>query len=282
MPHEIEKLAVVYLAGPRGWVDRANGKDWPRLDCLEASLKLLAKFAPPFPVVIFHEDLLDEDKRRLEKAVGRAIRYEPISFKGLESEYEGTNSYGGRVSSYNYRMMCRFFCGVMQSHPALSPFSHYLRLDDDSYLLRPVPEDAVERIFLSDYTYIGTCNDPRPDIKAAALQFLAARGIPSSPPKEQDVPYNNYHTASLRLWKNPIVSGFMSTAQQECLRNSWNDAPVHLELIRQFCPALGYVVHREKEVSYRHNQDCQHNGLPHTDYCNDGTGGSFPWGHPVI
>jgi hypothetical protein len=40
-------------------------------------------------------------------------------------------------ASKGYMMMCRFFSGIVQKHPELQKYSHYIRLDDDSYLTDP-------------------------------------------------------------------------------------------------------------------------------------------------
>mgnify|MGYP001997818112 CR=1 FL=1 len=36
-----------------------------------------------------------------------------------------------------YLMMCRFFSGEMQKHPALQKYDGYIRFDDDSFLIEP-------------------------------------------------------------------------------------------------------------------------------------------------
>ena len=249
--------------------------------CLVASMKLLRMFAPPFPVIVFHEDLDTGAMATLDAALGREIRYEPVDFSGHEATYVSGTQYGCRVDSYGYRMMCRFFCGVMQSHPALDDATHYLRLDDDSYLLDTIPDAALERMTAFDYTYLGACDDERPDIHSCAAEFLGSKGLPGGNLKGPSVPYNNYHTSSLRIWRDPVVREFMKIAQVKCLTDCWNDAPVHRELLRQFCPPLGYSVHVETEVMYRHNQHCCHKG-PHNALCRDGTGGEFSWGPPVL
>ena len=277
MPHPV----VTYLAAPRAWEFTIAGRQITKYECLVASLKLLGRFAPPWPVVVFHEDLGDADKRELDAALGREIRHEPVDFSGHEAEHVAGGPYGGRVDTYGYRMMCRFFCGVMQAHPALADATHYLRMDDDSYLLDTIPDAAIERMTSFDYTWLAGCDDERPDIRDFATGFLASKGLTVTAPPAPRVPYNNYHTASLRLWRDPVVAEFMSLAQDKCLTDCWNDAPVHRELLRQFIPALGYTTHFETEVMYRHNQHCCHK-RPHNDLCKDGTAGQYQWGPPIL
>lgn len=281
MSFEAKNLAVVYLAGPREWDHSVGSKTWSKLECLHASLTLLRRFAPPFPVIVFHEDLLPTDMTWLEEAGGAGVDFQRVSFSGHEGVYVNAARYGDRVDSYGYRMMCRFFCGVMQNHPALAGFDRYMRMDDDSYLLAPLSDQVIAGIMGHDYTYASMCDDPRPDIGDAAREFAAGHGLVVPPHPKARVPYNNYHTSSLRLWHNPLVQEFMSHAGERCLTDCWNDAPVHKELIEVFCPSLGFSVHYEKNLPYRHNQHCCHPG-PHTTLCRDGTPGPYYWGPPEL
>ncbi len=270
-------LAVVYLCSPRaaGWMD------WARLDCLAASLKLLRLHAPPWPVIIFHEDYTDEDKKRLTDIAGD-ITFEKIDLSGQE-EFHINHRPDNRVGTYGYNMMCRFFAGQMQAHPALQKYSHYMRLDDDSYLMSPLTPNIVEKIMSSDYTYRCLYQEKHQDCWNAALAFMGQDGLPKTLRYyNMNSPYNNYHTSSLAMWRHPLVKKFLAQieAEHRHVRDGWTDTAVQSAIIWLLGPALGFKIHTETGFDYRHNLHCSHTG-PHGKYCTDHIGGKLSWGPPA-
>ncbi len=267
-------LIVVYLASPRAW----GWMKWSRLDCLCASVALLKKFAPPLPVVVFHEDYTGEDKDRL-RAILPEIQFEPVDFSTHQAQFNSLRP--ERVGTYGYAMMCRFFSGIMQAHPAVAGYTHYLRLDDDSYIVAPVSPAAMARMQSHDYTYNSLFSDPHPSQVAYTNKFMAENGLTSPGGYNNHSPYTNYHASSLALWRHPVVQRFMEDQQHGCLAHGWNDASVAAMLVFYLCPALGLTVNFELDFSYRHNIQCVHRG-PHTPYCTDGLGQQYSWGPPVL
>jgi len=268
-------LIVTYLASPRtsGWMK------WSRLDCLCASISLLRKFAPPLPLIVFHEDYTEEDKGKL-LAVAPDIRFELVDFSTHRNQFVSHRP-AERVGSYGYAMMCRFFSGIMQAHPALTNYSHYMRLDDDSYIVGPVTPAALARMQSHDYTYNSLFSDPHPSQVDYTVKFMAERGLKSSAGYQRQSPYTNFHASSLALWRHPVVQQFLPDQQQGCLEHGWQDASVAAMLVFYLCPALGLTVNFESDFSYRHNIQCVHRG-PHSRYCTDGLGQQYSWGPPVL
>lgn len=259
--------AIVYLASPREW----GWLKWSRLDCMEASLKLVRKFLGQYPIYVFHEDLNSDDKVRLSKVY--PIFFIPVDFSTHKHLYKpGYRS--ERVGSYGYGMMCRFFSGVMQEHPALSGHTHYIRLDDDSYIMSSMKE-VVPKILDHDYTYRCTFEDHSPDFWPHVFKFMDSEGLPIQGSRKDlhAVPYTNYHTASLRLWKHPVVQRFTQSIENcnGAITKGWDDALVQGAIARFLCPALGFRVRIEDGFCYRHNQHCSHrNGVGHGELCKDG------------
>ncbi len=277
----MKSLVVVYLASPRaeGWLE------WHRLECLFASLVLLHQMQP-LPVIIFHEDYTEADMKMLRTAVdhhGNDITFEQVDFRGHEDAYVDRRP-GERVGTYGYTMMCRFFSGVMQRHPLVRPYSHYMRLDDDSYIVGRVEDSVVERLQSFDYSYSSTFCDPYPDLWDFAVRFMAGEGLKPACDYSEKVPYTNFHVASLRLWRHPVVERFVDALEAErgCVKYRWDDAMTNAVIAFAIAPALGLTVNLEREFPYRHNQQCVHKG-PHTPYCVDGRTPPpvFHWGPPA-
>jgi hypothetical protein len=275
-------LVAVYLASPSATTANVQGRTWSRLDCLCASVSLLKKFAPPLPVIVFHEDYTDNDKDRL-RAILSDIRFEQIDFSTHKQHFVSQRP-KERVGTYGYYMMCRFFSGVVQSHPALAEFTHYMRLDDDSYIIDTVPLSTLNRMQRHDYSYNSTFYDPHLPLWTYACEFMAINKISPAIGYSDQVPYNNYHAASLALWNHPIARKFIDGIEHRhgCISNGWTDSSIQSVLALAIGPSIGMSVNFEPEFPYRHNQQCIHHG-PHTCYCVDGTTLSpYHWGPPVI
>ncbi len=272
------EMVVVYLASPRA----AGWRCWTRLDCLSASLKLLRLHAPPWPVVVFHEDYEEEDKQRLRAIAGENISFEKIDFTGLEASHINRRP-DNRVGTYGYCIMCRFFAGQLQKHPAVQAYSHYMRLDDDSYLLNPVSLANVEKMKTADYTYRSVYHEDYKPAWNFALEFMKKEGL-TAPQRAYDgaSPYNNFHVSSLALWCQPLVQRFVESIDKENMftRNGWTDTAVHSAILYLLGPTLGLKVCSNCDFMYRHNQHCVHSE-PHNQYCKDRFGGEYNWGPPA-
>jgi len=280
-------LVVVYLAAPREW----SWLKWSRLDCLKASLKLLKQFGGGWPVIIFNEDFTDKDEEELQE-IYRPIKFERVDFSTHKDRYK-PGYRDARVGTYGYGMMCRFFSGVMQAHPSLQGFTHYMRLDDDSYFMSPLTGGIIQRIAENDYTYRCTFEDYVPSFNQFTEEFMQARGFKFLWPRIDAVrtaPYTNYHTSSLKLWRHPVIKQFTDEIEQRdgAITMGWDDAIVQGMIATVICPVLGLKVHVERDFCYRHNQHCSHReGHGHTDLCRDGNdahhGGdiNYNWGPPV-
>ena len=272
-------LVAVYLASPRieGWMK------WTRLDCLCASVALLKKFAPPMPIIVFHEDYTDEDKVRL-LTIQPDTKFELVDFS-THLKHFVSNRPGVRTGTYGYYMMCRFFSGVMQAHPALSGYTHYLRLDDDSYIVAPISDTTMGRLQSHDYTFNGYSQEPHIPLWGYTLSFLAAENLHAPPVNySENVPYTNFHVSSLALWKHPVIKRYTDGIEKQhgCVKLGWYDASIHSQIAFMLCPALGLSVNIEKEFHYRHNIQCCHGGIPHNQYCHDGLGNQYSWGPPPL
>jgi hypothetical protein len=258
---------IVYLASPRSFMTGANRTGHLRYDVLRASLLITRRVFPNTDIIVFHEDYTDEDIRKLPAG----IVFEKIDFSGFESIYNRT-----LPSSRGYLMMCRFFSGVMQSHPRLQRYTHYIRLDDDSYFLEPyITGDLVESLCSHDYVfralfheaksqqslYEFTMNFLRPKLSFLQLSRLkktlvSRKFLTDSGMYTGLAPYNNFHISSLRLWKHPLVRGYINAIEASggIFRNGWLDANIHAMIVYIFpyvIPDLSVMPC--STFGYRHN-----------------------------
>jgi hypothetical protein len=182
-----------------------------------------------------------------------------------------------------YVLMCRFFSGQLQRHPALQGYSHYMRLDDDSFFQAPwITPEHVDSLLVHDYVYRSLFYDLKDHqglfdwtlafLKDAGygkdipilLRWLTSKGVLRDGQYTGLAPYNNFHLASLRMWSHPLVSAYVDRLEADhgCLKYGWLDANIHAMLIWCLAPLLGFGVYEDSSFGYRHNKHVSHLGSP--------------------
>lgn len=255
---------IVYLASPR---DHRVVLDKPlmlRHDLLKASMELARRAFPDTDIYVFHEDYTVEDKAQLP----HAKEFIQVDFDTNTDVYVNL-----RNRPKGYMMMCRFFSGVMQKHPILQKYTHYMRLDDDSYFLKPYPDAIDVAQFLSnDYTYRSILPDKgNVGLFDYTVEFLVKNGIPKHVIYQAIkrvnglldhkgeytgiAPYNNYHVSSLKLWNHPLVSAYIDSLEKDkcILTRGWMDANIHAMIIFLIAPVANLKIAESTRFGYRHN-----------------------------
>lgn len=275
-------FCIIYLASPRRFHIYDDPTQITRIELLQQSLTITRKLFPTTDILVFHEDYIEEDK--LE-----GIKYIQIDFTGHE-EYLNKNL----RRPYGYLMMCRFFSGVVQSHPDLQKYTHYMRLDDDSFFLEPyLNESNVHELLKQDYAYRSLFMDSQDQesLYQSTLTFLKNEGYAHTiPTLEKELvkkhflkdgkytglaPYNNFHIASQRLWQNPLVQRYIQHIENEkgILRYGWMDANIHAMIIYVLALYCGMKIHHVSWFGYRHNRHVSRFDSSAVDYVD-----SLPFG----
>ena len=237
-------ICIVYLASPRSFT---YGKH-RRIDVLHRSISIVKKTLS-FDILVFHEDYTEDDIARFPSDVS----FIKIDFKGHESKHTYTKH------RYGYLMMCRFFSGILQSHEALQCYSHYMRLDDDSFFMNPLITNEKLLSFLNyDYVYRTTFTEEGHDqtaLRQFTKNFLLNKNLSTADLRIGFAPYNNFHVSSLSLWKHPLVLEFINAIEQSngCLANGFLDANIHAEIIWVLARHLNIKVKNDYTFGYRHN-----------------------------
>jgi hypothetical protein len=247
-----------------------------RYDVLQASLSITRKALPNTDIIVFHEDYTDENMRGLPSG----IVFEKVDFSGFESIYNAS-----LPTSRGYLMMCRFFSGVLQRHPLLQKYTHYMRLDDDSYFLEPyITETLVNSMLSSDYVFRAVFYESKSQqslydftmkyvsrftnsIRMLQIKrLLVSRNFLNDSGMYTGIaPYNNFHVSSLRLWTHPKVRQYIEAIEASggIFSNGWLDANIHAMVIYIFpylIPELS--VTSCSTFGYRHNHHvCAIGGL---------------------
>jgi hypothetical protein len=241
------KLCIVYLASPRDkmYIREDTGYSITRLESLNKSIKITRSIFPDVDIIVFHEDLLYTD-------LPHYVKLEKVNFSGLEHHYTKCKH------SYGYLMMCRFFTGVMQAHPVVQKYTHYMRLDDDSFFINPFGSILTNDILDNDYCYRtifteeGSCQTRIYDF---TKNFILERGLQFNEFDKQKAPYNNFHISSLSLWRHPLVREYINALEtdQLILRDDILDANIHACIIWGILPNTTLKSKEINTFGYRHN-----------------------------
>jgi hypothetical protein len=257
-------FCIVYLASPREfhYVGRL------RIDMLRLSMTRTKQLFPDTDIFVFHEDYTESDKESLPPVK----EYIQVDFSGEDEHYNPeTNRRKG------YLMMCRFFCGPLQSYPQLQNYTHYIRLDDDSLFLEPfVTPKRIEELSSYDYIYRTLYNEqpciPTQTIWDFTLEFLRKqkvqewdielmkktldqRYLMKDGTWANNVPYNNFHFSSLALWRHPLVKKYIDAIEAEkgVLKYGWFDASIHAMVALVLPWFTRAKVGCDSTWGYRHN-----------------------------
>lgn len=249
---------IVYLASPRAF---------GRHEVLKASLRITKKCFPTTDIYVFHEDYTDEDFADLPP-IREAIQVDFSGFDGVHNPAVGRKG---------YLMMCRFFSGILQSMPQLQSYSHYMRLDDDSFFLDPyITESRVQtKMLTQDYVFRSVFHELKPQqgLYDFTMEFLTRNGVNPTQLLRIETslflqrfvtrdgkytglaPYNNFHVSSLRIWKHPMVVRYLQEIESYggILRHGWLDANIHAMIVFVFPHVIPIRVLNDIWFGYRHN-----------------------------
>jgi hypothetical protein len=237
-------ICIVYLASPRN----LKYSNYLRFDVLHKSISIVKKVLP-FDIIVFHEDYTQEDIDRFPND----IQFVQIDFKGYESQHSYTKR------RYGYLMMCRFFCGILQSHPCLQSYTHYMRLDDDSFLMHPlITKEKVLSYLKYDYVYRTTFYEEGHDqtpLHTFTKHFLERSNLKAKKISIGYAPYNNFHISSLSLWRHPLIKDYLNSIENYngYLGHGFLDANIHAQIIWVLASHANLKIHTDFTFGYRHN-----------------------------
>jgi hypothetical protein len=271
------RCCIVYLASPTAARIRPGVDDRRRYDVLKFSLARTRMHLPTLPILVFHEDYTPEDIDGLAFAGAVFVK---VDFSGHDDVYRPIHA------SKGYMMMCRFFSGGLQAHPALEPYTHFIRLDDDSYFTEPyLTETRIASYADRDYVYRSVFFESKPQqsLFDFTLQFLKRRGLAHfrlpallatlhregvlrGSSYTGKAPYNNFHCASRRLWAHPLIAEYLREIERVhgCLQHGWLDANIHAMIIWVLARQVSSLrIGEDTAFGYRHNVHISHPGTVH-------------------
>ena len=226
------------------------------LDSLNRSLAQLFRLrsSHPRPVVIFHEgDLIDDNtQNNLALTLGTSM---PLAFERIDF---ASNSLRPAPVSHRYSRkyldMCRFFTLMLPTHPILTLFEFYWRLDTHSFIFGATSiADPFEIMQQQQIQYAFIMTNEEADNYAIDLwstfhQFLQRHCLKPSRAVRQtqtdwfgryslSIIFTNFAIANVSLWRHhSLVQAWLQTVDRSggIYRHRWGDAPIHTLALAQF------------------------------------------------
>ncbi|GEM_PF-5568489 len=239
---------------------------------LKKSLSLLDKHFNNrfnYPVIVFHEAFEKKLKEDIRKNTKSEINFARVDFKIpdflADGEIPEILDFGTHKYSLGYRHMCRFFAGLVYSHPALREYEWYWRLDTDSFILDTIDYDVFsfmeENNFKYGYNYMLKEKEvlvhnlwetvskylDENKIQPTFLKKFTVKGI-----WDNSYYYNNFEISKLDFWRSKKYQSFFNYLDRTggLYKYRWGDAPIHTLAVSTFIPAD--QVHSFEDISYKH------------------------------
>jgi hypothetical protein len=226
------------------------------LNSLRVSLTQLSRLLAnnPRPVVVFHEGDIGDNVTQLSLAQAAGSRT-PLGFERIQF-HNGSNRPGGIYRRYpvGYLHMCRFFALMLPTHPLLTLFSFYWRLDAHSYIFGSKPiKDPFEIMEKRRIQYAFVMGNEEGEMFANGLwsffhQFLDYHCLkPSSSFRKtqtgwfggysQAIFFTNFAIANVSVFRDhSLIRGWLNKVDHNggIYRSRWGDAPLHTLALTQF------------------------------------------------
>lgn len=257
---------VIYLASPRDFHIYNDPANFSRIELLRGSVSITRRIFPDVDILVFHEDYTEDDKT----SIPGVTKFIEVDFSGKEDVCNPSLR-----RPYGYLMMCRFFSGIVQSHPEVTKYTHYMRLDDDSFFMDPFPSQSfvTETLLKHDYVFRSMFCDlqDQQSLWEFTLDFLRAEGYAAHIETLKSrlrkmgflvgdsytglAPYNNFHVASRRLWQNSLTQRYIRALEKSngILQRGWMDANIHGMIAYVLALFMGMKIHHSAQFGYRHN-----------------------------
>lgn len=250
------------------------------IEALQRSMTQLSRLLinQPRPIVIFHTGDFDDTavQQSLAQILGPRT---PLGFERVEfTENSAQPQSVLRNIRLGYYHMCRFFTLMLPTHPLLTLFQYYWRLDSHSYIFAPAPiRDPFEVMAAERIQYAFSMVNEEGDGYVFGLwsffrKFLADRCLAESHAVRKTqtgwlggysfaIIFTNFAVANASLFRDHrLIRAWLHAVNDAggIYRYRWGDAPIHTLALTQFVPRHDIV--RLRYFGYWHNREyvCAH------------------------
>lgn len=213
-----------------------------------------------YPIHIFHEGATEQQRNSIKHAVPSShVAFEDVSrfWKTLPHKisertleqwmHDGVQS---KFQGRGYRLMCRFWAGLVWTLPSMDHYEYYWRLDTDSIITKPVALDPFRYLQQNGCEYgYNRLKGENPYVlhglydafqgfalwsNLSADAYDAVRRFAIDPKTGKywgPMFYNNFEMGSFRLKRSTVYQNLFNFLDSRepygILKYRWGDAPIH-------------------------------------------------------
>ena len=213
-----------------------------------------------YPIVIFHETDLIPLKETLRNYTTSDLYFQQVNFSIPSFLTKPVVFDIPCISAIGYRHMCRFNAKLVYEQSIMQGLDYHWRLDDDSYLLRPVTFDPFVFMRKKDiiYGYQWMHYDNSDCVKGlweATEKYIKDNDIKPQFFDQWPKPrlfYNNFEISRLDVWTSPFYKKYIDYLDKlgGMYYHRWGDAPIRGLSLSLFVPMNKTYLF--KEIGYRH------------------------------
>lgn len=230
-----------------------------KLDQLKASLQSLDAFFNKqfqYPVILFHESESTLSLDVIRGFTSSKVFFQEVIFQLPEFIKNPPRKVCGK--NIDFRHMCRFQAKTVMELPIFEGLDWYMRLDTDSFLLRPINYDIFYFMVKNNllYGYMHMVLENKRCIQGLhdkTKYYLKLHHLkPTFYNKQPEMFYSNFEIAKISLWRNPSYKRYISYIDLTggIYFSGWSDAP-----IRTVAYSIFYNkndTHHFKDIAYEH------------------------------
>ena len=157
-----------------------------------------------------------------------------------------------------YRHMCRFHAKLLYEQPILAGLQYIWRLDDDSFITRPVGYDVFQlmRDRRIQYGFRVVINDSSECVRGlweAVDVYVKQRAItPKFRWPRSQMYYNNFELSDLDVWRSRKYRDYIDYIDRTggIFYHRWGDAPIKSLAVALFIPENR--THCFSNIAYEH------------------------------
>ena len=159
-----------------------------------------------------------------------------------------------------YRHMCRFHAKSIYEQPILVGLQYVWRLDDDSYVTRPISYDVFRlmqdrRILYGFERVVDDLRSCVVGLWSAVNDYKRKRAIRSHFDLPRDrIFWNNFELSDVDFWRSPEYRDYIDYIDRTggIYYHRWGDAPIKTLAVTLFVPKNR--THHFKDIAYKHGR----------------------------
>jgi hypothetical protein len=215
-----------------------------------------------YPIIVFHEPNMDNDndRRQLRSLTNSTLFFQLVHFDF--PDFINRSAVPPRLcfKTVGYRHMCRFQAKTVYDQPILVGLRYVWRLDDDSFILKPIGYDvfALMRDRQILYGFATVVSDYGPCVVGlwpAVAQYIRDRVIKAKFkwPRGR-IFWNNFELSDLTVWWSEEYTDYIDYIDRlgGIYYHRWGDATIKTVAVTLFVPKDR--THHFKDIAYKHGK----------------------------